>query len=211
MPDKPPIIFVVDDDRAVGISLTRLLGSSGWNVETYASAEAYLQRRPHDGVGCILLDVEMDGLGGPALQERLTRRGSDLPIVFLTGHGSILLSVCAMKQGAADFLTKPVDEKVLLATVREALARHEVVVGRRCRLAFFRSRFAALTPREMDVVRWILTGALNKQVASRLGIAEKTVKVHRGRVMEKLAIVSVAELVHVCVALGVEPAGASVA
>ena len=205
MAEQSPTIFVIDDDDSVRTSLTRLLRSAGLTVEAFPSGEAYLERPPHYGHGCIVLDVCMTGLSGTELQTHLVQRGCDLPIIFLTGHGSIPMGVEAMKQGAADFLTKPVDDVVLLQTIQQALARHESAFRQRTEVAAVRERLGTLTPRELDVLRCVLTGALNKQIASRLGIAEKTVKVHRGRVMEKLAVRSVAELVRVCAAAGVSP------
>jgi len=205
MPERSPTIFVIDDDASIRTSLIRLLRSAGLSVEAFSSGDAFLERPPYDGHGCIVLDVCMAGLSGTELQARLAQRGCDLPIIFLTGHGSISLGVGAMKQGAADFLTKPVDDEVLLQTIHDALARHASVVRERTELGAVRERLKSLTPRELEVLRCVLTGALNKQIATRLGIAEKTVKVHRGRVMEKLAVTSVAELVRVCAAAGVSP------
>lgn len=205
MAEKSPTIFVIDDDASVRTSLTRLLRSAGLTVEAFASGEAYLERPPHDGCGCIVLDVCMAGLSGTELQTCLGQKGGDLPIIFLTGHGSIPMGVEAMKQGAADFLTKPVDDEVLLQTIQQALARHESAFRQRSEVAAVRQRLGMLTPREAEVLQCVLTGALNKQIATRLGIAEKTVKVHRGRVMEKLAVTSVAELVRVCAAAGISP------
>ncbi len=205
MIEKSPTILVIDDDDSVRKSLARLLRSAGLNVETFSSGEASLERAPYEGVGCIVLDVCMSGLSGTDLQARLAQNGCDIPIIFLTGHGTIPMGVAAMKQGAMDFLTKPVDDEVLLRTVRGALARHESVVRGQTEVKNARERLGTLTPRETAVLRCVLTGALNKQVAARLGIAEKTVKVHRGRVMEKLAVTSVAELVRLCAAAGVQP------
>lgn len=205
MAEQSPTIFVIDDDDSVRTSLTRLLRSAGLTVEAFPSGEAYLERPPYDGYGCIVLDVCMTGLSGTELQTHLVQRDCDLPIIFLTGHGSIPMGVEAMKQGAADFLTKPVDDVVLLQTIQQALARHESAFRQRTEVAAVRERLGTLTPRELDVLRCVLTGALNKQIASRLGIAEKTVKVHRGRVMEKLAVRSVAELVRACAAAEVSP------
>jgi len=204
MPEKPPTIFVIDDDASVRKGLARLPGSAGLNVETFPSAEAYLERNRYDGLGCIVLDVCMGGLSGTDLQARLAQSGCNIPI-FLTGYGGIPMSVGAMKQGAVDFLTKPVDDEVLLQTIQQSLARHEGVVRGRIETGALRARLETLTPREAEVMRCVLTGALNKQIAARLGIAEKTVKIHRGRVMEKLGIASVAELVRFCAAVGVEP------
>jgi FixJ family two-component response regulator len=205
MDDRMPTVFVIDDDASVRKSLTRLLNSAGLNVENFPSGAAFLERKPYQGVGCIVLDVCMDGLSGTELQARLIQSGCVLPIVFLTGHGSIPMGVDAMKRGAVDFLTKPVDDEALLQIVRQSLIRHEDTVRRRNELASVRARTEDLTPREVEVMRCLLTGALNKQIAKRLGIAEKTVKVHRGRVMEKLGVSSVAELVRFCSAAGVEP------
>lgn len=209
MVDHSPIIFVIDDDASVRRSMVRLLGAAGLAVETFASGEVYLDRQPHEGVGCIVLDVRMDGLSGTDLQRRLAHGGCDIPIIFLTGQGSIPLSVRAMKGGAVDFLTKPVDDEVLLRTIHQALARHEPIVRERIEVRAMRALLDTLTPRELEVMRWILTGAMNKHVARRLGITEKTVKIHRGRVMEKLAVASVAELVRFCTKVGVAPAHAT--
>jgi FixJ family two-component response regulator len=205
MAEKSPAIFVIDDDASVRTSLARLLRSAGLTVETFSSGEAALERAPYDGVGCIVLDVCMPGLTGTDLQARLAQDECDIPIVFLTGHGNIPMGVAAMKQGALDFLTKPVDDEVLLQAIHRALARHESIVRERTEVRTVRERLGTLTPRETAVLRCVLTGALNKQIAARLGIAEKTVKVHRGRVMEKLAVASVAELVRLCDAAGVQP------
>jgi len=209
MADKSATIFVIDDHASVRTSLARLLRSAGLDVETFPSAEAYLERKDHDGPACIVLDVCMGGLSGTDLHARLAQSGCDIPVIFLTGHGSIPMGVGAMKQGAADFLTKPVDDELLLRTVHQTLARHESVLRERTELRAMRTRLETLTPRELEVMRYVLTGALNKQIATRLGIAEKTVKVHRGRVMEKLAVTSVAELVRLCAAAGVQPMGAA--
>ena len=205
MPEMSATIFVIDDDASVRKSLVRLLGSAGFLVEAFPSAEAYLERKPHEGLGCIVLDVCMQGLSGTDLQARLAQNGCDLPIIFLTGHGSIPMSVSAMRQGAVDFLTKPVDEEILLQTIRQTLVRQEGVVHKRAEIEAMRARLGLLTPRELEVMRCVLTGALNKQIASRLEITEKTVKVHRSRGMVKLGVTSVAELVRFCAAVGVLP------
>ncbi len=203
--DPTPAIFVVDDDASVCTGLDRLLSAAGFRVETFTSAEIFLDRPPHDGIGCIVLDIRMRGLSGTELQAKLAKRGNELPIIFLTGHGSIPLSVNALKQGAADFLTKPVDEKVLLTTIDQALTRSACLVHKRNHLEAKRELLNTLTPREKEVMGVVLTGALNKQIAARLGISEKTVKVHRSRTMEKLSVNSVAELVRFATAAGVLP------
>ena len=205
MPEGQETVFVVDDNEAVRRSLTRLLRSVGLAVESFASAGKLLARDPYDGVGCIVLDVRMPELDGMRLQARLADKGVDLPIVFLTGHGDIPMSVRAMKKGAFDFLTKPVDEDVLLPAVRQALLKHREARAERVAVEVLRARVETLTPREKDVVRWVIAGALNKQTAAELGIAEKTVKIHRGRVMQKLGVSTVAELIQVCQRMGITP------
>ena len=198
MTEMAEIVYVVDDDASVRTGLKRLLRAAGLTVEAFDSAEAFLARGQSDQVACLVLDVHMPGLDGLALQAELSARQASLPIVFLTGVGDIPMSVAAMKHGASDFLTKPVDETVLLEAIRHSLARQRTHLAERARLM-------SLTPREGEVLRWVIGGALNKQIAAHLGIAEKTVKIHRGRVMEKLAVGSVAELVGLCQQAGVRP------
>lgn len=198
-------VFVVDDDEAVRRSLARLLRSAGLAVESFASAGEFLDRNVYDGVGCIVLDVRMPDLDGMGLQARLADEGLDLPIVFLTGHGDIPMSVSAMKRGAFDFLTKPVDEDVLLTTVRQALLGHRAARVDRLEAEKLRARVDTLTPREKEVLRCVIAGARNMQIAHHLGIAEHTVKIHRGRVMRKLRVTTVTELVKACQQAGIEP------
>ncbi|MEA3276229.1 MAG: response regulator [Pseudomonadota bacterium] len=205
MNDEDEVVYVVDDDPAVRKGLARLLRSAGLTVATRASAAEFLALDHHQGVGCMVLDVRMPGVDGMAFQARLAARGVDLPIVFLTGHGDIPMSVEAMKQGAVDFLTKPVDEEVLLAAVHQALLRHRAGRTEREGARVARERVQSLTPRELDVLRCVITGARNKRIAAHLGIAEKTVKLHRGRVMKKLGLTTVAELVQACRRAGIEP------
>lgn len=205
--DEPNcIVFVVDDDDSVRKGLGRLLRAAGFQVETFASAEAYLGRPPHEGVACLLLDVQMPGVTGLELQARMNKRSDDIPIVFLSGHSDVPMSVQAMKNGATDFLTKPVDEAALLAAVQQSLLRHRESLD--AGLAMFQARTAAasLTPREFEVMRCVLSGALNKQIAIHLGITEKTVKIHRGQVMKKMGAGSVADLVRLCERIGIAPA-----
>lgn len=198
-------VFIVDDDASVRKSLSRLLRSEGIQAESFDSAAAYLSWDLHDGVGCILLDINMPGMSGIELQAQLVSQGHHLPILFLTGHGDISTSVLAMKRGALDFLTKPVDESDLLRAVRHALEHHrrvrELVTTRTAIL----EQIDSLTLREREVMQQLITGALNKTVADRLGIAVKTVKVHRAHVMEKMGVRSVAELLHLCHLAGIEP------
>jgi two-component system response regulator FixJ len=205
MPDGQAKVFVVDDDEAVRRSLARLLRSAGLAVESFASAGDFLARDGYDGVGCIVLDVRMPDLDGMALQARLGDQACDLPIVFLTGHGDIPMSVRAMKKGAFDFLTKPVDEDVLLGAVRQGLAQHRAERVARLELEALRVQMDMLTPREQAVLRGVIAGARNKQIGASLDIAEKTVKIHRGRAMQKLGVSSLAELIQICQRLGIEP------
>jgi FixJ family two-component response regulator len=205
MTDEEGVVYVVDDDSAVRKGLARLLRSAGLAVETFASAAAFLARDRYQGVACILLDVRMPRVGGMELQADLAAQNNDLPIVFLTGHGDIPMSVAAMKKGALDFLTKPVDEDVLLDAVHQALRHHRASRSERQEAQAVRARLESLTPREQEVLRCVITGALNKQIAAHLGIAEKTVKIHRGRVMKKLGLTTVAELIQACQRAGIRP------
>ena len=198
-------VFIIDNDPSVLKSLSRLLRSEGIQTECFDSAGAYLERDAHDGTGCILLDINMPEVSGIELQSRLVAQGHDLPVVFLTGHGDVSNSVVALKRGALDFLTKPVDEAVLLRAVKRALDHHRHVREATRTRAAILSRIDALTPREQEVMQQLITGAPNKVVADHLQIATKTVKVHRAHVMEKMGVRSVAELLHLCHLAGVEP------
>jgi FixJ family two-component response regulator len=191
----PALVFVVDDDASVRKSLARLVKAAGYEAETFASVRDFLARRPFDGPCCLVLDVRMPGLTGLDLQEALRVAGQRLSIVFITGYRDVPVSVRAMKGGAVDFLTKPVDEGTLLGAIQQAVARTLVDRRQQARVAEIRSRITTLTPREAAVFALVVTGMLNKQIGSELGIAEKTVKVHRARVMEKMRAGSLAELV----------------
>ena len=193
-----PTIFVVDDDAAVRRSLTRLLRSAGWNAEAFASAGDLLDRAPITGPGCLLLDVQMPGMNGLELHEHISKEGISLPVVFLTGKGDIPMSVNAMKHGAVDFLVKPVAEEVLFKALDEAIRRQAAEAATRRVRDTIMARLARLSGRELEVLQHVLRGHLNKQIAYELGIVEKTVKVHRGRLMEKMEAHTVAELVHMC-------------
>ncbi|MCI0546504.1 MAG: response regulator [Candidatus Rokubacteria bacterium] len=195
MTQERPRIFLVDDDPGVLKALTRLLRAAGHTVETYATPGELLRREHYGGPGCVVLDLRMPEMTGMELQEALERAGSTLPVVFVTGHGDIPTGVKAMKEGAVDFLTKPVDEKDLLAAVDRALEREAGARVDRAEREAARARYARLTAREREVCALVATGALNKQIAAELGASEKTIKVHRARVMEKLGVGSVAELV----------------
>ena len=198
-----PMIFVVDDDLSVRRSLTRLLTSAGYTVEAFASAGEFLARERYTGPCCLVLDMRMPGLTGLELQETLAAAGRRLSIVFVTGHVDVPMSVRAMKRGAADLLTKPFDDKDLLAAIQRAVAKDAQDLGEEARVAELRERVARLSPREAQVFALVVTGMLNKQIAAALGIGEKTVKVHRARVMQKMRAGSVAELVRFADSVGV--------
>ena len=190
-----PLVFVVDDDASVRKSLVRLIKAAGYEAEAFGSVGDFLARRPYDGPCCLVLDVRMPGLTGLDLQEALRAAGQRLSIVFITGYRDVPVSVKAMKGGAVDFLTKPVDERTLLGAIEQAVARTLADRRRQARLTEVQRRIATLTPREAAVFALVVTGMLNKQIGSELGIGEKTVKVHRARVMEKMHAGSLAELV----------------
>ena len=196
MKEAPPTVFLVDDDASVLKSLARLLRSAGMNPATYSSPREFLDRRDPHAAGCIVLDVAMPGLDGLQLQEELDRTGPHMPIIFLTGHGDVPMSVRAMKRGAIDFLTKPVNDEELLKAVRSAVEADRDRRESEAEIGDIRRRLAALTPREREVLCHVVAGKMNKQIAADLGAAEKTIKVHRGRVMQKMQVRSVAELVH---------------
>jgi FixJ family two-component response regulator len=174
-------------------------------VEAFASAEEFLAREPFDGIGCLLLDVQMPGLSGMDLQVELSKAETSMPIVFITGHGDIPLSVEAMRKGAVHFLTKPFDDKELLRAIGEAIEKDRKAKTEQSEVRDLRERMGLLTPREYEILRYVITGMLNKQIAFTLNIAEKTVKIHRGRVMEKLRVDSVAELVRLAEKAGINP------
>jgi FixJ family two-component response regulator len=198
-----PVIFVVDDDPSVRKSLTRVVTSAGYAVEAFASARDFLTREPFVGPCCVVLDVRMPGLTGLDLQEALAGTGHRMPIVFITGHGDISMSVKAMKGGAVDFLTKPFDVENLLDAIQRAVTKDVKDLGEERQTAEVLERVKQLTPRETEVFALVVTGMLNKQIAGELGIAEKTVKVHRARVMEKMQAGSLAELVRLADRAGV--------
>jgi FixJ family two-component response regulator len=197
------LVCVVDDDDSVRRGLTRLFRSVHLPVEAFASAQSYLDRPAHDGPICLVLDVCMPGLDGLELQRTLAN--GETQIVFLTGHGDVPTCAGAMKAGAVDFLTKPVDEERLLNAVQRGLNRSLEVCDARMRRVSARALLSALTPREFEVMQRVIAGLLNKQIAAELGTAEKTVKIHRGRVMEKMHVTSVVDLVRVAQAAGVGP------
>lgn len=197
-----PTVFLVDDDAALLRALGRLLREHGWQVETYPSAEAFLAQRDAQAPGCLVLDVSLPGLDGLALQGRLAEAGPVLPIVFLTGHGDIPMTVQAVKAGAVDFLTKPVAAERLLSAVQSAVAQDAQARQALAAGAALRQRFASLTEREREVLAGLVAGKLNKQIAADLGIVEQTVKFHRARIMERLQAHTVAELMHLAASAG---------
>lgn len=196
-------VFVVDDDPSMRRSLARVLASAGYTVETFASADDFMVRAPSAGPCCMVLDVSMPGLTGLHLQEALVGAARPIPIVFITGHGDIAMGVEAMKAGAVDFLTKPFASATLVAAVQRAVAKDVKDRGEEGRTADVRARVRRLTPREIEVFALVATGMLNKQIAGKLGIGLKTVKVHRARVMEKMRAESVADLVRLADRAGV--------
>ena len=197
-----PIVYVVDDDPSFRKAVSRLLRTTGLEVETLASAQEFLDHPMVDRPSCLVLDVLMPGPSGIDLQAALQEARRDLPIVFMTGHGDVSTSVRAMKGGAVDFLEKPFRAAELLACVQRGLARSRQSRAERAERTTVERRFATLTSRERDVLRLVVTGLLNKQIAGELGIAEKTVKIHRGQVMQKMEAGSVAELVPMAQKLG---------
>ena len=204
-----PTVFLVDDDTSVLKALSRVLRASGWNVETFESAEAFLARSDHNASGCVVLDVTMPGLDGLELQRRLAAEGGVLPIVFISGHGDIPTSVRAIKAGATDFLTKPVAAEVLVTAVRAAMDEHESVRKTLADTAGLRQRLARLTLRERDVLAGLAAGKLNKQIASDLGVVEQTVKFHRARIMDRMQVKTSAELMTIAGRLGIGAASRS--
>jgi len=205
MKELEPRVFVVDDDRSVRTSLATLLEAEDYVVETFASAAEYLARVPYPGPMCLVLDVQLPGLDGIALQQQFAQEGRIEQIIFITGHGDIPMGIGAMKRGAVDFLPKPFSDEDLLSAVAKALARSAENQRRRGEVVESRARLAKLTPREFEVLRLVIAGLLNKQIAAELRIKLRTIKTHRGRVMQKMGVVSVAELVRLSQKASVVP------
>jgi FixJ family two-component response regulator len=201
-----PAIFIIDDDPCVRQAVQRLLRVAGYNVYSFAGAQEFLDCDTIQRPGCLIVDIRMPDIDGLELQQMLCKKVYSMPIVFMTGHGNISMSVEAMKNGAVDFLTKPCDEKDILRAVEVAIERDKDALQKRQDLMETHRKLANLTPREHEIMTYVITGMLNKQIGSALDISEKTVKVHRGRVMEKLGINSVAELVRFCEMADVPPA-----
>ena len=198
-----PTVFVVDDYAPGRRSISRLLRTAGFAVTVFASAKEFLEQYDAEAPGCLVLDLAMPAVSGLELQDILADRGSLLPIIFLTAYGDIPKSVQAMKRGASDFLTKPVNDEDLLAAVRAAIEKHRALRREQAELSEIRARLATLTPREREVLEYVVAGKLNKQIAGELGTVEQTVKIHRAHVMQKMRVQSVAELVRMTERCGI--------
>jgi FixJ family two-component response regulator len=200
------IVFVVDDDISVRESLELLIEFAGWQPETFASAGEFLARPRTTVPNCLVLDISLPDLNGLELQKFIASERTDMPIIFITGHGDVPMTVQAMKGGAVEFLTKPFDDEVLLSAIRNAIKRSAAVLDDQAETSSLRNNYDSLTPREQDVLRLVVAGMLNKQIGLKLGISEVTVKAHRGKVMQKMKADSVADVVKTAVRLGLSPA-----
>jgi FixJ family two-component response regulator len=205
MPNVASLVFVVDDDISVRESLELLIRTAGWRPETFASAQEFLSRSRPTVPCCLVLDVTLPGLSGLELQEQLAER-TDMPIIFITGHGNVPMTVQAMKAGAVEFLTKPFNDAVLLNAIRGAIERSDAALRQESEMQALRGRYASLTPREREVMELVVSGLLNKQVGGELGISEITVKAHRGQLMRKMKADSLPALVTMAARLGLRTA-----
>jgi len=203
MIETPPIIFVVDDEPSVCVSLKRLLQSIGLEARTYTSAQEFLRSARPDAPGCLVLDVRLPGLSGLDLQQELAVAKIHLPVIFITGHGDIPMTVRAMKAGAVEFLIKPFREEELLEAIQRGIKQSRVVRQHDAVMRILQKRYALLTPREREVFPRVTSGLPNKQIAAQLGASEKTIKVHRGQVMQKMKAESLADLIRMAAKLGV--------
>jgi FixJ family two-component response regulator len=208
MSTAAPTVAIVDDDPGVRVGLTRLLRAEGWDVRNFESAQALLGQAVSLQVDCLVLDVQMPGLDGLELQRRLAESGNTIPIIFLTGHGDIPMTVRAIKAGAIDFLTKPVSSETLVAAIRSAIDLAASRQRLEAETSELHQRVAALTPREREVLIGLTAGKLNKQIAADLGVVEQTVKFHRSRIMERMNVRTVAELMHIAARAGIHSPGA---
>jgi len=204
MPPTKPIVFVVDDDISVRESLELLIASEGWQPEIFASAQEFLQTRRVLVPSCLVLDLSMPGVNGLELQKRVAGERTEMPIIFMTGHGNVPMTVEAMKAGAVEFLTKPFSDDALLSAIRDALERSRVALTREAEMQSLRNRYASLTDRERQVMTLVVSGLLNKQVGGELGISEITVKAHRGKVMQKMKADSLPALVKMAAQLQIK-------
>ncbi len=200
------VVFVIDDDISVRESLEALIGWAGWEVETFESAQDFLARSQVSVPCCLVLDVSLPGLNGLELQKMIAADDAAIPIIFITGHGDIPMSVQAMKAGAVEFLTKPIDDDALLRAIRHAIERSRAELENEAEVKKLRDRYASLTPREREVMLLVVSGLLNKQVGAELGISEITVKAHRGKLMQKMGANSLADLVRMSIRLSLVPA-----
>jgi FixJ family two-component response regulator len=207
MGEAESIVFIIDDDPLYLTSSERLVRSVGFSVQSFESARDFLSSRRPNVPSCLVLDVRLPGLSGLDLQRELAEAGVHIPIIFVTGHGDIPMSVQAMKAGAVEFLTKPFRDQVLLDAIRQAIGRDQVARQRHARNADLRRRYESLTPREREVFRCVVSGMLNKQIADEIGATERTVKFHRGHMMRKMQVNSLAELVRMAEALGIANQG----
>ncbi|HWO28907.1 MAG TPA: response regulator [Candidatus Acidoferrum sp.] len=203
MNETLPIVFVVDDEATVGVSIKRLLQSVGLEARHFTSASEFLRAKRPDAPGCIVLDVRLPDLSGLDLQQELAKANVDLPVIFITGHADIPMTVRAMKAGAVEFLTKPFREQELLEAVQRAISRHRQILDQRSSMRVLQSRYELLTPREREVFPLVTSGLLNKQVAAELNASEKTIKVHRGQLMQKMEAHSLSDLIRMAEQLGV--------
>ena len=204
-PSPDSTIFILDDDPSARKGLALLVRSAGWHCEAFSSAREFLARPAFSGTGCLVLDVCMPGMTGLELRDLMTAKGALLPIVFLTGHGDVPMGVDAMKQGAVDFLQKPVNDEALLEAISRAVERHAAALGRQREVERIQAGLQQLTARERQVLEYVIGGYLNKQIAAELRIAERTVKIFRGNLMHKMGVNSVAELVRQCEIAGIAP------
>lgn len=204
--ESAPVVFVVDDDISVRESLELLIGTQGWRPETFVSAQEFLDRPRVLVPSCLVLDISLPGLNGLDLQERVARERTDVPIIFITGHGDVPMTVRAMKGGAVEFLTKPFSDEALLRAIRQALERSTALLAQQSEMQVLLQRYASLTRREQQVMALVVSGLLNKQVGGELSISEITVKAHRGQVMQKMKADSLAELVKMAAKLRIPEA-----